>query len=144
MQPTELVNAAKGYLKEHFKPCVHHVACALIVNSEVFYGLHLDVSSGFDVCAEPIAISKAISTTGNTVLKDGAIVAVAWDGQENVEPWVVSPCGNCRQILSEYTSHFTVLIDKNDNLTSVPVGKLLPYPYVTVRQNANNTPSVAT
>jgi len=128
MMIAELLHCVKKHLKENFRPGVHHVACALMIDDKVFYGLHLDVSGGFDVCAEPIAISNAISSTGDIVLKSGTIVVVAWDGQSSTEPWVITPCGNCRQILNEYTIDLNILIN-DDEFITLPLSKLLPYPY---------------
>ena len=122
----DLFNAAVGYIKDRYVESRHHVVCALISNGQLYMASHLDTVGGLDVCAEPIALSNALSE-GNENFE--MLVTVAWDGQESTKPWVITPCGNCRQILSEYAPDLRVIVNESD-LKTVLARDLLPYPYV--------------
>lgn len=68
------------------------------------------------ICAERAAVVKAVSEGERDFL---AIAVVTRDGG--------SPCGACRQVLSEFSSNMVVLIaDLEGNLRETTVGELLP------------------
>ena len=122
-----LVQATTDLIKKKFIKNQHHVACILETEKGIYASLHLD-TYGFDICAEPIAISNALA--------DGAadfrtLVAVYWNGDKAIEPVVVSPCGDCRQTLLQYTPGIkVVLLDNSTNaLTAKYIEDLLPYAY---------------
>lgn len=121
-----LLNTATRYIKERYVQNRHHVVCALVANGQVYMASHLDTVGGLDICAEPIALSNALSE-GNEDFE--LLVTVAWDGKDTTKPWVITPCGNCRQILSEYAPTLQVIVNDTD-LTSISAQKLLPYPYI--------------
>jgi len=121
MDVRKLVELASNHIKSHYVKGKHHVAVALYANNKVYLSVHLD-TKGFDICAEPIAIHNALS--------DGSdfkqIVAVM---KMDSKYEVISPCGNCRQLLLDFAPQVQVVI-RNDkkNLTLKPI-ELLPYPY---------------
>lgn len=119
----ELIKKASTLLKENYKKNRHHVACLLKTEDALYESLHLDIE-GFDVCAEPIALSNALSS-GDSKFK--IIVSVAKDEEGNID--VVTPCGNCRQMLIQYAPDIRVILDRNGH--KVPARSLLPYPYKT-------------
>lgn len=119
----KIVSEATKYLRSNFEPGRHHIAAALVTDARIYLALHLD-TKGFDVCAEPIALSNALSEE-DTDFK--YIVAVARDGGGSIG--VVSPCGNCRQILLEYAPHIRVITNEGGSLMTHSVTELLPYPY---------------
>lgn len=94
-ETTVLIEKTKLFLKKHYKKDRHHVACALVTAGDTYFGLHLD-TSGYDICAEPIAISNALAAGKTHFI---TIVAVYWDGDKSHEPILVPPCGDCRQML---------------------------------------------
>ena len=122
-QINELIQVATNHLKLNYKKNEHHVAAALKTKSDIYLSLHLD-TKGFDVCAEPIALSNALAKKD---FEFEYIVAVIMskDGSINV----VSPCGNCRQILLQYAPNINVIIDGEDAFKIVEASSLLPYPY---------------
>lgn len=84
-----------------------------------------DVGS-LSVCAEPIAIAEAV---GQPDKKIEAIVAVYHvPGQA---PRVVSPCGRCREVITDYAfDSFVILREpKTSSLFKVKAKELLPVRY---------------
>lgn len=122
-QDEQLVRAARQFLAQRYAKGKHHVACALQCGGKTYLALHLD-SQGFDICAEPIAISNALLDKQKDF---NTIVAVAMDDSRKTQ--VVPPCGNCRQILSEYSPGVSIVIPSHDKLEKVKTSQLLPFPY---------------
>ena len=122
---TKLVEDVIAYARSRYEPNRHHVVCVLATSRKLYRASHLDTSGGLDICAEPIALSNAISGGDEDFV---SLISVAWNGNDSVEPWVITPCGNCRQILSEYAPSLRVIIDKG-TLETVTVAELLPHPY---------------
>jgi cytidine deaminase len=121
----ELVGAALELLRERAEPGRHEVAAALRTKSgEVHLGLHVESSIGrASICAEGVAIGAA-AMAGDTEID--TIVAVLDTG----DGWrVVTPCGLCRELISDYAPEATV-IDYNasgdEPVRPVPVMELLP------------------
>lgn len=121
----ELLEEAIRYVKEVYVAQRHHVVCVLTTNTNRYKAAHLDISGGHDVCAEPIALSNAISRHDESFV---SLVAVAWDGNLLRDPWIISPCGNCRQILAEYAPKLRVIVN-NKPFKIKSIESLLPHPY---------------
>jgi cytidine deaminase len=119
----DLVKLASDHIKSNYIKGKHHVAAALKTKSNIYFALHLD-TKGFDVCAEPIAISNALA---NDDPEFECIVAVIMD--EGGATNVISPCGNCRQILLEYAPKTKVIIELDGRYISKSPIELLPYAY---------------
>lgn len=122
MNDTELTQVARDLIKRRFVEGRHHIASALRTRSgAVFTGVHVEAYVGrIAVCAEAIAIGAA-ATAGDTDI--GTIVAVNEVGD------VVSPCGMCRELISDYSSTATVIIARAGQPVTVPVAELLPDKY---------------
>ena len=120
-----LVEEVKQFLRDHYKKNRHHVACALVSGGETYFALHLD-TSGYDICAEPIAISNALAAGEKSF---STIVAVYWDGNESHDLEIVPPCGDCRQMLAEYAPGIEGIVSTKEGFKRVPISTLLPYPY---------------
>lgn len=94
----ELVRAAEAVIEQNFDAVTYHhtVGAAIRAGSgKIYLGINVDGIHGS--CAEFIAIGAALSA-GERVFH--AVVAVY--GQEAPHR-VLPPCGNCRQMLFEYT-----------------------------------------
>lgn len=117
-----LIEIALKCLNDNFDDGVynHTVGCALLYkNGEIYKGVNCDGIHGS--CAEYITMGIAIS---NGEREFDTIVAV-YDKAPNC---VVSPCGNCRQMLFEYCPDIKVIInDENGDLTKVTAKDLLPF-----------------
>jgi cytidine deaminase len=121
----ELVEAALELLRERAEPGRHEVAAALRTKAgEVHRGLHVESSIGrASICAEGVAIGTA-AAAGDTEID--TIVAVLDTG----EGWrVVTPCGLCRELISDYAPDATVIdydAARDEPVRAVPVIELLP------------------
>lgn len=121
----DLVAAALELLRERAVPGRHEVAAALRTKSgAVHRGLHVESSIGrASICAEGVAIGAA-AAAGDTAIE--TIVAVLDTG----DGWrVVTPCGLCRELISDYAPAATVIdydASRPDPVRPVPVTELLP------------------
>jgi len=117
-----LIESARSIIKLRFKENWHHVGTALRTRSgKVFSAVHLEAYIGrIAVCAEAVAIGMA-AAAGDTDIK--TIVAVNRDGK------IVSPCGMCRELISDYSPNATVIILKDGEPCLVPVSDLIPEKY---------------
>jgi cytidine deaminase len=121
----QLVEAALELLRERAEPGRHEVAAALRTKGgAVHRGLHVESSIGrASICAEGVAIGTA-AAAGDTEID--TIVAVLDTG----DGWrVVTPCGLCRELISDYAPEATVIdydATRTDPVLPVPVMELLP------------------
>lgn len=118
----ELIQIALKVLAENFDDNIYHhtVGCALRCrNGKVYKGVNCEGIHG--TCAEYITIGTAISAGEREF---DTIVAV----NEHSVNSVISPCGNCRQMLIEYCPDIKVIINDDDgNLVKVCIKDLLPF-----------------
>ena len=118
----KLIETGLEVLKENFDDGIynHTVGCALLCeNGRIYKGVNCDGIHGS--CAEYITVGTAISA-GERNFK--TIVAV----HDKSLNFVVSPCGNCRQMLFEYCPDIKVIVnDENGNLIKVKAKDLLPF-----------------
>ena len=120
-----LIEKAMEALRPVAEGWYHTVGAALrCKNGAVFTGVNCDGIHGS--CAEFIAVGAAV-TAGNRDFD--TIVAV--DLSPSAPHGVVSPCGNCRQMMFEYCPDMRVIVnDENGRLIKVPARNLLPFAYV--------------
>jgi cytidine deaminase len=118
----ELIAAARQIIRERYKPDWHRVGAALRTRSgKVYAAVHLEAYVGrIAVCAEAIAIGMAVSAGERGIER---IVAVRHTGN------VVSPCGMCRELISDYAPEALVIVPAPHGETLMPIGKLLPNKY---------------
>lgn len=97
----------------------HTVGSCLKTSSGNFYtGVNCDCIHGS--CAEFIAVGKAVSSGEHDF---DTIVSVHPDGPAGL----FSPCGNCRQMLMEYSPSVKVILaDDDGNIIKTDIGELLP------------------
>lgn len=123
----ELIRIGLETLKQNFDDGVynHTVGCALRTKKGVVYkGVNCDGIHGS--CAEYVTIGTAISAGEREF---DTIVAVH-DKSQNC---VISPCGNCRQMLVEYCPDIKVILnDEKGNLIKVKARDLLPFAWQSV------------
>ena len=117
-----LIDIALKVLAECFDDGVynHTVGCAILCkNGKIYKGVNCDGIHGS--CAEYITMGIAISAGEREF---DTIVAV----HDKAPNGVVSPCGNCRQMLYEYCPDIKVIVnDENGNLIKVKARDLLPF-----------------
>ena len=100
-----------------------HVGAALITKDDKIYtGCNIESSSySLTICAERTAIFKAISE-GERKFK---ALAVAGDTER-----FISPCGACRQVISDLCGDIDVILVNSKNETKViKTSELLPFAF---------------
>ncbi|HSD82624.1 MAG TPA: cytidine deaminase [Anaerolineae bacterium] len=131
MNPTELIDLAKNVRKKAYAPYSHYkVGAALLGKSGTVYtGCNVENASyGHTICAERAAVLKAVSE-GETEFE--AIAVITKNGG--------SPCGACRQVMSEFAPHLTVYIaDKNGEYRTTTLEQLLPDSFTPAHLEAGN------
>lgn len=118
----ELIAIGLQVLKENFDDGIynHTVGCSILCkNGKVYKGVNCDGIHGS--CAEYITMGSAISAGEREF---DTIVAV----HDKALNFVISPCGNCRQMLFEYCPDIKVIVnDENGNLVKIKAKDLLPF-----------------
>ena len=121
-QDKELIKTALKTLENNFDDGIYHhtVGCALLSkNGKVYTGVNCDGIHGS--CAEYVTMGMAISAGEREF---DTIVAV----HEKHLNGVISPCGNCRQMLYQYCPDILVIVNNEEgDLIKVSVRDLLPF-----------------
>ena len=99
-------------------------------DGRIVTGVNIDAYIGrIAVCAEAIAIGRAITETGDK----GIDTIVAVRHPKPGEPGkiaVVSPCGICRELIHDYDAKARVIVPDNGKAPKVAsIGELLPNKY---------------
>ena len=119
----ELIAEAKKAIRLNYdqKKENHTVGAAIrCKNGKVYVGVN--VYSLHGACAEQVAIGTAIT---NGERDFDTVVAVR--GKEGEE--IIPPCGNCRQILHDYTPNCDVIISVDGEPEKIKAKELLPFSY---------------
>lgn len=120
----ELLKAATSIIKQNYdsENGNHTVGCAVrSKNGRIYVGVN--VYSMHGACAETVAIGAAIT---NGEREFDSIVAVRGiDGGE-----ILAPCGNCRQMLSDYMPDCLVMINTSNGVRKVKARELIPFAYI--------------
>lgn len=129
MNDQELMERAREASLNSYAPYSHFQVGAALLTTEgtVYTGCNVENSSyGLSVCAERVAISKAVSEGR----KRGDFVKIAVAGKSHTGDWqFCSPCGACRQVIYEFVEDgkFQIVhMDKKRVIKSVSIDKLLP------------------
>lgn len=122
----KLIEAAKETADQLHCDDIHTVAAALRTKDKKIYtGIHTNASCGFaDVCGEVAAICHALS---HGYREFEAIAAVWGDGKGTYE--LLSPCGRCRQLISDFGGNIWVIVGSIDDPYKVTAADLLPLKY---------------
>ena len=121
----DLIQAAREAIRLNYDGirCRFTVGAAVrCADGRIYTGVN--VYSIHGACAEQVAMGAAI-TQGQRDFE--AIVAVRGAQGEEILP----PCGNCRQILSDYAPDCHVILHAGGRLIKLPARELLPWAYVT-------------
>lgn len=126
----ELIEAARAVLLRHYRPFWHTVSAALRSrDGRIWTGLHLGATVGrLSICAEAVALGRAVMDGDGTV--EIAVALRHPKPEESVRDIsVVSPCGACRENLSDYDPEAAIILATSEGLRRVPIRSLLPSPY---------------
>ena len=98
------------------------VGAAIEAGGKIFTGVNIESSSyGLTICAERVALTKALSE-GETEITKIAVIA------DTDDP--VSPCGACRQLLLDYASEAEIIMANVKGQSKKMIVKdLLPYAF---------------
>jgi cytidine deaminase len=120
----ELVQAAKTAADKAYAPySKFKVGAALLTAAgKVFAGCNVENASyGLSICAEQVAIVKAVSS-GETNFK----IMVIFTATEEL----TTPCGACRQVIAEFNPRMEViLVNKKGEMKALNMNKLLAEPF---------------
>lgn len=124
MNSEQLVQLALEARQHAYAPYSNFkVGAALLTSSgKVFTGCNVENSTyGLTVCAERVALWKAISEGG----REFSAVAVVTESERPA-----SPCGACRQLLWEFGGNLEVILANTRGVReSQRVADLLPHPF---------------
>jgi len=122
-EQNELVEAARHAFENAYAPYSNfRVGAAILLETgEIFLGCNVEnVSYGLTNCAERTAIFSAVSALGS---KRVQIRAVAVVNDRNV---ACSPCGACRQVISEFGPKAEIFYLGPDGIQRSAMDELLP------------------
>jgi cytidine deaminase len=117
-----LVRAAVAHLDAAFVAGRHEVAAAVRMRSGAIHlGIHVESSIGrASLGAEGVALGAAVGHGDREV--DTSVAVLRTDAG-----WrVVTPCGLCRELLSDYGPDASVIDYRDGRVSKVPVAELLP------------------
>jgi cytidine deaminase len=119
----ELIQVAKDAADRLHVDDIYEVAAALrTTDKKIFAGIHIEANVGFvDVCGEVAAICTAVSH-GHRGFE--AIVALWGDGKGIYK--LLSPCGRCRELISDFNMETWVIVGSLNHPYKVKVSDLLP------------------
>lgn len=126
-EDNELIQAATDIISDRYSYGKHHVGVALRTQSgNIVTAVNLDTYIGrATVCAEAIALGSMISAGESEFT---SIVAIFKPNPEFGEqaPYVASPCGVCREMLSDYGPNADVIYILDGEVVKSRVSELLP------------------
>lgn len=129
-QDYALIGAAEEIIKKNYRYGRHHIGAAVrTAAGKVFAAVHLEANVGrIAVCAEAMALGKAISE-GENEFRTMVAVAHTHPNETMENCWVVSPCGMCRELISDYERGADVILPYQGALVKCNVLELLPEKY---------------
>jgi len=133
-QDLELVEEAKRTIRRLYKLGKHHVSSSIRTRGgEVISAVHVEAYIGrVTVCAEAITIGKAISE-GQDEFETIVAVRHPYPDEADESLRVVSPCGMCREMISDYAPDCFVLLEDEGRLIKTRIEELLPLKYKRVQ-----------
>ena len=123
-----LVHLAKDLIRARYQKQGHHSVVAAVLltkNGNVYQALNVGTyQPSISTCAEIITIG--IAHTAEPNMEIDTIVSV-----RDIEPYVISPCGKCREYIADYGPKAKVLMPAKNKRgwTPMEIGKLLPLKY---------------
>ena len=115
----DLLDQARSVIERRYRKGYHEVGAAIHTRSgRTYAAVHLEANVGrIAVCAEAVALGMA-AVEGDTEVD--YVVAVNSKGK------VVSPCGMCRELISDYSPHAKIIVPSPDGHAVTTIGALLP------------------
>ena len=136
---TRLLRAARAASKTAYAPFskLKIGAAVLTANGRIFCGGNIENSSfGLSVCAERVAIFKAVSA-GERRIEAIAIFARAPQSKivnrKSKMPALTPPCGACLQVLNEFSENPEIVLSNGRSTKTYRLRQLLPHGFRLVR-----------
>jgi len=128
----ELIAAARDAIAKRYRDEWQEVGAALRTrDGRVITGVNIDAYLGrMAVCAEAVAIGRAITEAGDQGIETIVAVRHPKPGETDRSIAVVSPCGSCREIIHDYDAQARVIVPNGDEPTVATISELLPNKYV--------------
>jgi cytidine deaminase len=127
----ELIAAATNAISQRYRNDWQEVGAAMRTrDGRIVTGVNIDAYIGRNaICAEAIAIGRAITETGDHGIESIVAVRHPKPGEPgNIA--VVSPCGTCRELIHDYDAKAKVIVPNNGGAPKVvTIGELLPNKY---------------
>jgi len=123
---TNLIEAAKLAAKNAYAPYsrICFGAAVETESGDIFSGANIENASyGATMCAERVAIYKAVSA-GHTMIKKMAL----YYGKE-VKRGAITPCGLCRQVMSEFCDDMEIIVVQKTTQTVYTFSELFKKPF---------------
>ena len=126
-----LVEAASEAIRRRYRYDWQEVGAALRLRSgKIFTGVSLDAYLGrMAVCAEAVALGRAITDSGETGIETIVAVRHPKPGEKDRTIAVVSPCGACRELIFDYDRDARVIVPGKNSPAVVAIADLLPNKY---------------
>ncbi|MEW6045157.1 MAG: cytidine deaminase [Bacillota bacterium] len=119
-QEEQLVRAAREVRRNAYAPYSHFQVGAAVMGEDgrIYTGCNVENAVyGATLCAERVAVGQAVAA-GQRRLVAAAVVA------DSRTP--TTPCGTCRQVLSEFGGDMVVIVDNGQRRWRFTLGQLLP------------------
>ena len=128
----ELVAAARDAIRERYRDEWQEVGAALRTrDGRIVTGVNIDAYLGrMAVCAEAVAIGRAITEAGDKGIETIVAVRHPKPGEADRTIAVVSPCGSCREIIHDYDAKARVIVPNGDEPSVATIAELLPNKYI--------------
>lgn len=130
-QDRDLIHEAVKYLNKTFIPDKRFVAAALqTTDGKILHGFNIHTTlTKASICAEAIVLGEMLRTNATCA----KIVCVTSHRAALSEPFIVSPCGMCRELLNDYAPKGEIIVvDTTDKVMKVPISTLLPVRYQSI------------
>ena len=127
-----LIAAARDAIAKRYRNEWQEVGAALRTrDGRVITGVNIDAYLGrMAVCAEAVAIGRAITEAGDQGIDTIVAVRHPKPGEKDQTIAIVSPCGSCREIIHDYDANARVIVPDGDEPTVATIAELLPNKYV--------------
>lgn len=119
----DLILLAKKASEKAYAPYSNFKVGAILLTKsrKIFTGSNIENASfGATVCAERVAIFKAVSEGE----KEFEILVVYTNSNK-----LSYPCGICRQVMTEFSKDLIVIISNEKEYKKFTLNEILPYPF---------------
>lgn len=123
-----LYQSASDLIKSRYEPKRHVIAAAAMgASGKIYTSVNLDCYlRRAAVCAEGAVITQAMTAGEKNIT---AIVALRYDPEQG-EPWIVSPCGVCRELILDYGEGAKIYLpDGRGGAQTMTIADILPNRY---------------